>query len=112
MRGLEPPQSYLHTDLNRARLPIPPHPQAGVPTISHALRRRGPQGLWYPPTPVSPLSSRGLGRRPLTAETRVRIPVAVSRSSQRRHLQGRSNRFVCRFSSSPAVPHAVTLGKR
>ena len=29
MRGLEPPQSYLHTDLNRARLPIPPHPQAG-----------------------------------------------------------------------------------
>ena len=26
----------------------------------------------------SPLSSRGLGRRPLTAETRVRIPVAVS----------------------------------
>ncbi len=27
-----------------------------------------------------PLSSRGLGRRPLTAETRVRIPVAVLRS--------------------------------
>ena len=26
---------------------------------------------------LSPLSSRGLGRRPLTAETRVRIPVAV-----------------------------------
>jgi hypothetical protein len=26
---------------------------------------------------ISPLSSRGLGRRPLTAETRVRIPVAV-----------------------------------
>ncbi len=30
-----------------------------------------------PTTP--PLSSRGLGRRPLTAETRVRIPVAVLR---------------------------------
>src|ERR1700693_5799636 len=28
-------------------------------------------------SPASPLSSRGLGRRPLTAETRVRIPVAV-----------------------------------
>ena len=27
--------------------------------------------------PATPLSSRGLGRRPLTAETRVRIPVAV-----------------------------------
>ncbi len=26
MRGLEPPPSYLDTDLNRARLPIPPHP--------------------------------------------------------------------------------------
>jgi site-specific DNA recombinase len=35
MRGLEPPQSYLHTDLNRARLPIPPHPRDGSPTISH-----------------------------------------------------------------------------
>ena len=27
MRGLEPPPSYLDTDLNRARLPIPPHPR-------------------------------------------------------------------------------------
>jgi hypothetical protein len=28
MRGLEPPPSFLDTDLNRARLPIPPHPRA------------------------------------------------------------------------------------
>ncbi len=28
MRGLEPPRPYGHTDLNRARLPIPPHPRA------------------------------------------------------------------------------------
>ena len=27
MRGLEPPRPYGHTDLNRARLPIPPHPR-------------------------------------------------------------------------------------
>src|SRR5579859_3703513 len=27
MRGLEPPRTYVHTDLNRARLPIPPHPR-------------------------------------------------------------------------------------
>ena len=33
-------------------------------------------------TPTSPLSSRGLGRRPLTAETRVRIPVAVLQKSR------------------------------
>src|SRR5215472_12229582 len=26
MRGLEPPRPKGHTDLNRARLPIPPHP--------------------------------------------------------------------------------------
>ena len=30
MRGLEPPRPYGHTDLNRARLPIPPHPLAAV----------------------------------------------------------------------------------
>ena len=28
MRGLEPPRPERHTDLNRARLPIPPHPRA------------------------------------------------------------------------------------
>jgi hypothetical protein len=38
MRGLEPPRSYLHTDLNRARLPIPPHPPER-PTIPHDARR-------------------------------------------------------------------------
>ena len=27
MRGLEPPRGCPHTDLNRARLPIPPHPR-------------------------------------------------------------------------------------
>ncbi len=35
MRGLEPPPSYLDTDLNRARLPIPPHPRDGEAKISH-----------------------------------------------------------------------------
>jgi hypothetical protein len=30
MRGLEPPRGLPHTDLNRARLPIPPHPRAGT----------------------------------------------------------------------------------
>ena len=33
--------------------------------------------LGTPPRAPAPLSSRGLGRRPLTAETGVRIPVAV-----------------------------------
>ena len=30
MRGLEPPRGCPHTDLNRARLPIPPHPRGAV----------------------------------------------------------------------------------
>jgi hypothetical protein len=41
MRGLEPPRGYPHTDLNRARLPIPPHPRAaGIvagPVFHHPL---------------------------------------------------------------------------
>ena len=36
MRGLEPPRPYGHTDLNRARLPIPPHPLVGG-HCSHAV---------------------------------------------------------------------------
>ena len=31
MRGLEPPRGLPHGDLNAARLPIPPHPQAAAP---------------------------------------------------------------------------------
>jgi hypothetical protein len=95
MRGLEPPPSYLDTDLNRARLPIPPHPLGRrAPTIPHRRAGdRGPSqrsaatpaaapGRWRTALVASgrtraPLSSRGLGRRPLMAETGVRIPVAV-----------------------------------
>ena len=53
----------------------------GVRVPSAASTRRGsadPRArACYPPRPSAPLSSRGLGRRPLTAETGVRIPVAV-----------------------------------
>ncbi len=40
MRGLEPPRGCPHTDLNRARLPIPPHPRGGASVA--AVRRRLP----------------------------------------------------------------------
>src|SRR5215510_6918684 len=30
MRGIEPPRGRPHTDLNRARLPVPPHPRGAV----------------------------------------------------------------------------------
>jgi hypothetical protein len=104
MRGLEPPPGCPDTDLNRARLPIPPHPRAKA-KISQS-RRLGPTARRGDASPgrssatgvrarragrertlarallasgpvSAPLSSRGLGRRPLMAETRVRIPVAV-----------------------------------
>src|SRR3954447_8931756 len=72
MRGLEPPRGFPHTDLNRARLPIPPHPRGAANDDSNGSVAK----LDLPEPP----SSRGLGRRPLTAETGVRIPVAVLRS--------------------------------
>jgi hypothetical protein len=102
MRGLEPPPSCLDTDLNRARLPIPPHPRAGEDAkISHrpGTSRSTPEGVRgavshgdhrtgllerfasLGPADRAPLSSRGLGRRPLMAETGVRIPVAVWQSN-------------------------------
>jgi hypothetical protein len=37
MRGLEPPRGFPHTDLNRARLPIPPHPRATATPLCHAF---------------------------------------------------------------------------
>ena len=38
MRGLEPPRAFAHTDLNRARLPIPPHPRSGAQCSRAAAR--------------------------------------------------------------------------
>src|ERR1700736_5846463 len=107
MRGLEPPPGCPDTDLNRARLPIPPHPRAGEDAnISHPLvadlglvsppratvkagllgRARSGRFASLDPADCAPLSSRGLGRRPLMAETRVRIPVAVLPTTSSRAL--------------------------
>src|SRR3954465_3434549 len=80
MRGLEPPRGFPHTDLNRARLPIPPHPRGAADDDSNGSIAK----LELPEPP----SSRGLGRRPLTAETGVRIPVAVLRSPATRGVFG------------------------
>src|SRR3954464_14053362 len=79
MRGLEPPRDLSHTALNRARLPIPPHPPASSEHSDHdrAGARRAGSGAFVTLDVPEPPSSRGLGRRPLTAETGVRIPVAV-----------------------------------
>jgi hypothetical protein len=130
MRGLEPPPGCPDTDLNRARLPIPPHPRArgGRAKISHA-RGAGGTGAGRPPrgpgapwigsarfaslvaASRAPLSSRGLGRRPLMAETRVRIPVAVLRKAPRSRGFRRSRglpRVGSRASSEPRRPSRPT----
>ncbi len=49
MRGLEPPPGFPDTDLNRARLPIPPHPRAG-----------GDAKISHPP-PAGPRQRRSTG---------------------------------------------------
>ena len=40
MRGLDPPRPFGHTDLNRARLPIPPHPRGRTILASGRLSPR------------------------------------------------------------------------
>ena len=51
---------------------------------------------------IAPLSSRGLGRRPLTAETRVRIPVAVlAFSLQMSTFEGAKRGFGGRLQEDP-----------
>jgi hypothetical protein len=110
LRGVEPPRALAHTDLNRARLPVPPQPR------EQAIYRLQPPGRGRPrSTPPhalakmaksSPLSSRGLGRRILSPETGVRIPVAVFHEprkypSRSRHVGARQH--VCDRSWRPVL---------
>src|SRR6187549_1850130 len=55
--GVEPPRPFGHTDLNRARLPIPPlahaatHTGANQPTETNISSRRSPFGVAAPAAP-------------------------------------------------------------
>ena len=69
MRGLEPPRDCSHGDLNAARLQFR--------HIRGCRQPSAPARLCYPSRSLWPPWSRGLGRRPLTAKTGVRIPLAV-----------------------------------
>jgi hypothetical protein len=101
LEGFEPPRACAHRLLGPARRPVPPQPPgegkcsvlSAVLRIEHTFdcaerpgRNRGRRsvvqsssGPWLHCRTVTytPLSSRGLGRRILSPETRVRIPVAV-----------------------------------
>ena len=68
-----------------ARSPFPARIRSAHPGVARPPEPDRKHGRRHVPMTVAtldcripaPLSSRGLGRRPLTAETRVRIPVAV-----------------------------------
>jgi hypothetical protein len=109
--GLEPTRAFAHMLLKHARKPIPPQPRGDGkcsaracirrhrtyvrcsrigrtepgPAATGQATRRGAQDPWLHCRPVTyaPLSSRGLGRRILSPETRVRIPVAVPHQKPR-----------------------------
>ena len=70
MRGLEPPPGYPDTDLNRARLPIPPHPRRGG-NRRYRTREILHRGKLVAPAPpfagTSAAVSRGFASLPLLA---------------------------------------------
>src|SRR3954469_20251280 len=104
MRGLEPPRAVAHSHLKTACLPIPPHPR-GRPIYRARTAYDRSATL---STRILPLSSRGLGRSPLTAETGVRIPVAVLHEAPA--MLGLSRVRVPTTSAAPGV--AALAGSR
>jgi hypothetical protein len=101
LEGFEPPRACAHVSLKHARRPVPPQPRgerkcsvrSSLPAARTYVRlcgtgrterrmeraRQSRRSPWLHCRTVTytPLSSRGLGRRILSPETRVRIPVAV-----------------------------------
>src|SRR4051794_1672687 len=110
MRGLEPPRPYGHTDLNRARLPIPPHPRA--PSVAGgASAFRHARGL------PAPIRWRGVDR-PASHAARARVPGRDRARGRRpdgwrRPLPGRRQRAVARRADArSAAPARVRRAER
>ncbi len=106
MRGLEPPRPERHTDLNRARLPIPPHPRAGDSSRPH--------GYWHaarqppPPIGVTPTMNRVLG---LLIALSVGCLVAGCGSDERAGMSGPMSEVVVTF-DGPAIAGATGAAER
>src|SRR4051812_3274676 len=77
MRGLEPPRGFPHTDLNRARLPIPPHPRGG-----HCSR------LLFRPVAVPPGTVSRLARVSILLLTAVAAVLLVGGAARGQHALG------------------------
>jgi hypothetical protein len=71
MRGLEPPPGCPDTDLNRARLPIPPHPLAGRHFVSWLTARPVTRQV-YPAVPFARAAPRAWFRA-VPAHSRGRV---------------------------------------
>ena len=80
MRGLEPPPGFPDTDLNRARLPIPPHPRG----TWDAKIRTGNPARCSPPAPRC-RSEHGPFSRQFAAST-GRLPAAIVQGTRTRPL--------------------------
>src|SRR5437764_14543702 len=90
MRGLEPPRPKGHTDLNRARLPIPPHPLAwdsvaggccefGTPEAVDADGRAGEPRTAGNAAPTSGAAAATSARVRQRRRRALRLPVAGGR---------------------------------
>ena len=106
MRGLEPPRGCPHTDLNRARLPIPPHPRA-ADIIAGAPN--GSLGARDPTESVRTMA--GVLRLALIAVLALPALVRGRRDGCRRPVAGRSSRSSSRSTQPPLAarrpgPHA------
>ena len=97
MRGLEPPRPERHTDLNRARLPIPPHPRADDSSRHH---RFGHAASQPPPSPdVQSSMTRIFGL--LCALALCALPRLRPERSASNHATGRSAEVVVTLSAPP-----------
>ena len=106
MRGLEPPRAFAHTDLNRARLPIPPHPRGG--RIVAADRHRVAASC----VPWPPASSRPRPRcGPRLARAALRAGAAAQPAAPARPGSSRSSSR-CRSRRSPRRSSATACSQR
>src|SRR3954467_14048320 len=87
MRGLEPPRPFGHTDLNRARLPIPPHPHAAARLYRTAEGPGVGSGAAREPRHevAEPVD---LVRRRVVQEARAHRPAVLLEAEREHHVQG------------------------
>ena len=110
MRGLEPPRPERHTDLNRARLPIPPHPRADDSSRRHGYRHaaRKPSS----PIGVTPTMNRVLALLVAVGLCCRRCRLRRCRAEHRERAAERGDRHASRAPRWRAGPGAAGRAAR